>query len=231
MLACAKSSNDKLNIGDYVHCQGKLNLPLIKTPFSQQDCGYWRTTVRAVFESKKKKPHKGMQEHTPLLRSDSSELPPLLIESQGKICHIHFARLPAYLLNLNSTLKNYPMPPDQQTAQIAQDKYKSYRVEERFFSATAPFSVWGLVDSVEGNLVTVTNAGTSKRPCFAFNGTSNQVYSKLAKRFSLHLINTVVAAMFIYLFEVFTRFGVFGLIVGLIVLIALQVLSSGKVFE
>ena len=231
ILYKAKVITDDITVGDYIHIQGNVKMPTIKSPFFNKQCVYWKTYIWAWFETKRKKPEKGMQEHSPLLEVKESEMPPLMVSQSGFLAHIDLSRLSSTMLNLVRKEDRQTSPPNEATAKLAKEKYKAYRIHEYRLPNDASVAVWGKVDSINKNLVTIVGSKDSKYPCFLYNGNASAIYHRLIKRIFLSLCVIALCGLFLLMLERLLEFGFFGLIASAVVIAYFQYLSKKKLFE
>ncbi len=67
--------------GTFVKLEGELTSPKGRTPFGDQPCSWWHSQVKVVFQSKAKKPGRGLVTHKPRILIDSAEAMPLIVEN------------------------------------------------------------------------------------------------------------------------------------------------------
>jgi len=227
----AKSITDNLTKGDYVHFQGEVKMPIIKSPIFNKACVYWKTFIWASFESKRKKPNKGMQEHSPLLDVKESEIPPLIVSHSSYLMHINFSRLSSVMINLDRSEDREKKPPNETVQKLAKDKYKAYRIHEYRLPNNANVAVWGKIDSIDKNLINIVGSKDIKHPCFLYNGNGSKVYYRLFKRLFFSLSVIVVSCLILIFLDKLIKLGIFGIIGGVIVIGSLQFLAVKKLFK
>ncbi|WP_141685367.1 hypothetical protein [Pseudoalteromonas luteoviolacea] len=226
----AKSITDELNIGDYVKVQGVVKMPTIESPFFNLDCVYWKSYVWASFETKRKKPDTGMQEHTPLLEVKESVMPPLMVRQSDMLVHVDFSQKSSLMLNLEKRVKRKRAPPNETTAKLAKEKYKMYKVHEYSLPVDANVAVWGKVDSISSNVITIIGSNSDKQPCFLYNGPTASVYRLLKNRIYLSMSIVSISAFYFFIVEWAYSSSFLVLALFLFLIFYLQKLSIKKLF-
>jgi hypothetical protein len=150
---------DKGLIDCYVKVKGKITSKnLFYSPLSQNPCAFYQLKVLALWETKAKKPNKGMkQEKKRIFKqvSDSTQLALEVISNEKQeLIHIDMAEFfeqPASLLHeSNSQFTNCP----SFCKQFDEEKYRTYEVSEYWYSQADRVVVYGkLTKSDEGVLV------------------------------------------------------------------------------
>ncbi len=174
--------NGQVKVGDYIHFQGSFSLPETQTPFNKVNCVYWGVVVRAVFTTKMKKPGKGMQTHSPVIFKDNNDHLPLLISDGKQVVQLGFANNIEALVNLNSTTTISNEPPSDAVKALAKPKYQHYSIEEKWADKTTRINVWGTVNSVNKNCVTLTANKKDKSGFMVFYGDSSLLLETLVKK-------------------------------------------------
>jgi len=124
-----------------------------RTPISNNHCAFYMVKVFGLWDSKKKKPAKGMEQHQKLIFS--TVMPLTLLEvSKGKdIVHVdmqEFLDKADFLLH-SKTLHSTNCPAAFQS--VAREKYKRYQVVESWCSHAEQVVIYGkLVKTNEGLL-------------------------------------------------------------------------------
>ncbi|CAH9067387.1 hypothetical protein PSECIP111854_04093 [Pseudoalteromonas sp. CIP111854] len=227
----AKTPSSSLKVGDYIRVQGNMRMPAIKSPFFNNICVYWRYYIYASFESKRKKPNKGMQEHNPRLDVQESHTPPFIVAQSNYLIHIAFTDISSALINLTASKNIRKKPPNEKAEQLVKDKYKAYRVHEYRLPINADVAIWGKVDSINGQMINIVHSSDDNHPSFLYAGSALAVYWRFIERILLSLAAIAACYALNFYLPVLVDKNFVFVIVSLIGIGVLQKLAKRKLFK
>ncbi len=193
------SSNSKK--GDYIHFSGTITLPSTKTPLGLVPCMYWGIIVRAVFETRKKKPGKGLQTHMPIIYKAESDQLPFLISIKNQLLHLVIDNPMRFMVNIHSkNLKSKTMPIKEVQSLI---KYKSYDIDEYWLPENAVLHIWAFISDINNNCISISSGDNPKIPTLIYCGDKKSIF----KKFNLRIITLYLLILWsfigIYLLTIF----------------------------
>ncbi len=188
----APALSSSVKEGDYVQFQGKLTLPETHTPFTQLKCSYWSVIVKAEFQSKKKKPAKGMQTHRPVIYKENADDLPLLVTNKIHTVQLGFMNNVDVIFNLNKNESTVKKPPNEEIAKLAKPKYNKYIIEEYWLAENSQITLWGTVESINKNCITLAGFKNEKQPPMAFHGMAKTLTNTLKRKSGSALLLSLV---------------------------------------
>ncbi len=169
-LRSAKQFDNSCQEGEYVQVCAPLAMPETKTYKSQRKCGYWAYLAWAQFESKKPKPHSGMQTHQPLLVKHCYNETPLMLDHPDKAVQLCFKDNLSLMVNLAGDLSTTKQPPTKEVEALQKDKYESYIEKEFWLKNQSELCVWGKISNINKQCVTLTGSRSAERPSVIYHG-------------------------------------------------------------
>lgn len=169
--------------GDYVSFSGILTLANMKTPVSKQSCGYWGLIIRAVFQTKEKKPGKGMQTHRPVIYKNESDQLPLIVANQKQLVHLAMNNPLQYMVNMNLKRSKSSKVPVEEAKSFVKPKYKKFEVDEYWLPEKVRLQLWAVVTDTNKNCISVSTGNNSEIPTLIYNGDKKSVFRKFTLRF------------------------------------------------
>ena len=179
VLRKAKSLSAKSALGEYVKVNGRVNMPVVKTPYLKTVCSYWKATVKAEFTVKRKKPAKGMETITSVLSTLDSTDMPLIMVSDNVTVQLCFNM--SMIRNMHSKTVEQKNPP-QELASLSQLKYKHYIIEEQWLADGEELTVWGVVVDKNAHCISLSSNGQAFPPCLAYRGNPQPLFKQLDKK-------------------------------------------------
>lgn len=185
--------------GTYVRFEGALTSPMGRTPFGDQPCSWWHSSVKAVFESKAKKPGKGMVTHKPRIHLDTADALPLIVERSGLVAQGLFEDIGRVLINPRHDPIVSKFPPSASIE--VQRKYKSYETDEYWLPRDAGMVLCGTVVGRNEQLVTVSGDSDEDRPPMLLEGRVGDLTARFRRhvRAASFMLVLLVAASAAYL--------------------------------
>lgn len=189
-LINASSLSKNSEVGAYVKFKGGFTGDALKTPVSNQSCSYWSLVIRAEFQTKKKKPDKGMQTHNPVLYKASSDELPLLISDGSQIIQLMLDNSLAIMSNPSYTKNETITIPVSEIQDLVKPKYKKYISEEFWFPVDSDVTIWGYILGRNKNSVLLSNGEDKIHPPLMILGDESQLHQEFsrANRFCLYLL-------------------------------------------
>jgi len=227
----AKAPSSSLKVGDYIRVQGNMRMPHIKSPFFNNLCVYWKYYIYASFESKRKKPNKGMQEHNPRLDVNESDTPPFIVEQSNYLIHVAFTDISTAMINLTASKDKRKNPPNEKAEQLAKSKYKAYRVHEYRLPINADVAIWGKVDSINGNMINIVHSSEEKYPSFLYTGSATAVYWRFFERILLSLATISACYTLNFYLPLLADKSIAFVIFSFVGIAILQKLAKRKLFK
>ena len=181
----ATKADDSVKEGDFVCFEGNLTLPPTLTPINKIPCSYWGLIVQAIFYTKKKKPGKGLIEHTPIVDKKSSDELPFLIAKDDTIVQAAFYENMSLLVNAKFSEDKSVEPPYSEISLNAKKKYSSYRSTEIWLPIDSTLSIWGTVASVNKNCITLSASDRKKQPSLIYYGTMQDIKKNFSDNMTL----------------------------------------------
>ncbi len=177
----ASFSADKIDC--YVSVQGTLleEDPHV-TPIKGEQCAYYRSEIFAEWETKKKKPNRGMEtQRKPLLKDSSAEELKILVQEQP--VYVRTGDFPQKWMQLRTYEKTREKCPAQ-VIHSDQSKYKKYQLYESFaYNGDSIMAQGKLTRFTDGRLFIVPT-GLHTYPSF--------IISKVKRTRGAQLVNEIV---------------------------------------
>ena len=203
-LKSAQPLSSKTEKGDYISFSGVLTMPTMKTPNSQQSCGYWGLIIRAVFKTKRKKPGKGMETHRPVIYKSESDNIPLLLSNKKQIVHLVLNNPLHFMVHMLSKKTKKSSLTIEEAKPLIKPKHKSFEVDEYWLPEKAILHLWAVVTDANKNCVSVSSGSDPKIPTLLYHGSKNKLFSKFLLRFlilSMLLLWVPVAGFWLFTVE------------------------------
>lgn len=197
-LKSAKPISANSQKGDYVSFDGVLTLPTMKTPLSKQPCGYWGVIVRAVFQTKRKKPGKGMQTHRPVIYKTESDQLPLLLSNRKQLVHLVVNEPLRFMVNMKLKKSKSTKVPFEEAKPFVKPKYRSFESNEYWLPDKANLHLWAVVSDTNSNCMSVTSSQDPKIPTMVYHGDKETVFRKFAIRFFILFVLILCSPLAIY---------------------------------
>ena len=181
--------------GTYVQVEAVLTSPKGRTPFSDQPRSWWYSTVKAVFQSRAKRPGKGMETHKPRIHLDTADALPLIFEMSGLTLQGLFADMGQVLIYPRHKTSTFMRAPSDVIE--VKSKYDSYETDEYWLARDANMVMCGTVAASSDRLVTVSRDAHEDRPPMLFEGGVGELTGRFRRRANaatLVLVLLVVAA-------------------------------------
>jgi hypothetical protein len=137
----------------YVKFVGKIETEnQFKTPFTQKNCAFYNSRVIAHWETKKRKPNKGLEKHNKILFDDKSSVTELeMVNNKGRI-YVNIQKFAAKgELNLHSSDSTIQSCPECCSNKINR-RYRQYQVLERWCSHLDKVIIYGRIVTTTGRL-------------------------------------------------------------------------------
>ncbi|MBF0264235.1 MAG: hypothetical protein HQL46_03120 [Gammaproteobacteria bacterium] len=202
-LQTAASITDQISNGDYIFFSGRLAMPQMILPVTKKRCGYWGATIRAVFQTKAKKPGKGMKTHQPVIYKEESEQLPLLLTSQNKaqnkLIHIAIDKPMRFMVNLKSKITESKQIPIDAAKEFDQAKYTSYKTSEYWLPEKANLQVWAMVTGNNNGCTTVSCANDVDTPTLIYHGDKNGIFKRFRFRLLILFVLMIYAPFAIFI--------------------------------
>ena len=174
------SSNAK--IGDYVKVQGNITFPHDKTEFTQTDCSYFKTYVKARFRTKRKKPAKGYQEHERKIYQSSNINKPLMLSYSKFNIHVLFDNQKTLMLNFLEKTQSTQSPPNEAIQQLAENKFRFYDIVEHYLPMDTAIFAMGFIVDINRGCITLSGSQSDKHPTLIFRGAFIQLLKQYRQR-------------------------------------------------
>ncbi|MDH5676847.1 MAG: hypothetical protein OEZ06_32325 [Myxococcales bacterium] len=144
-------------VGSMVKTAGRITHPATTTPYGKRSASYWDAEVCAVFQTKKKKPAKGIETHRVLLdRMSSEDLPLIITSTAGDAVHLCFQGPRATMKHLNTNQDDHASLPEA-LRDKAKPKYESYSLRERYYPPGEKVTVLGKLADRNAGCMTLTD--------------------------------------------------------------------------
>lgn len=142
-------------VGSAVKVAGIVRHPAGRTPYGNLAASYWLSEVRAVFQTKAKKPASGMVTNTPVLEKKSLEDQPIVMQtSEGNVVQVHMAQPDRSIRDLQEAKLELNSIPEG-LRHLDQPKYDRYQVVERYLPPQAQVFAYGRVLDRNGACTTI----------------------------------------------------------------------------
>jgi len=198
-LKKARPVSQKCKEGDFVHFKGKLAMPEMKTPYSQNSCSYWGIIVRAVFQTKAKKPAKGMTTHRPVIYKSESDQLPLMVSAKPNTIQIAIDKPLRFMVNMQTKESTSSELNIAEAQAVDKPKYTSYEYSEYWLPKNAVLNVWGVVSAINDSCISVSSSDKPKIPTLIYQGSLKEVFKKFKFRMLILLLFIVYCPFTIYL--------------------------------
>ncbi len=157
----------------YVHFQGYIATPnQHTTPIYQKACAFYLSRIQAKWETKVKKPGKGMQTNTKTLHNESSPSSVIeLMDAQGQEVFVDLKEFAPPLRTKSEIVEICPAL----CAEKVDPKYKKYDVLERWCASQDKVSIYGKLIRDEQGRLWLKHTGYESYPAlFLISGQQGQ---------------------------------------------------------
>lgn len=181
--------------GVHVKITGQITEPRSRTPFGLEPASYWRCRVQGEFETRRKKPGKGLETHVKTVhRASLDDVPILLRTIDGQVVHLCIAQPGRVMGQLQRRRLARAELPDHLT-ELALPKCKRYRITEEWYPPMQSLLAVGAVFDRNEACVTVVRSIKSAIPTLIAAGGEAQVLARYRRTRARYWTQAVVAAL------------------------------------
>jgi hypothetical protein len=161
--------------GDYVVLTGRLLMQETRAPVYNTKCATWMLIIKAVFFSKKKKPNKGTQKHSPVIYKAHEDNSPFIIANATMSAQLCFKNNIEAVINPIVTHYESKHLPKLEAEIPVQSKYTQYESTLYTLPHNSNAMVWGTIIGRTAKCIMLARSKNEKTPAMVYLGTAQSL--------------------------------------------------------